>query len=65
MVFSLEQQKSTFICMTRQIDKVRFSYLDLPRVVEWMIRGSLYNIQHPSGFKQHPFKDAGKKEVNR
>ena len=40
------------------IDKVRFSYLDLPRVVEWMIRGPY--IQHPLGFKQHPFKNAGR-----
>jgi len=36
--------------MTRQIDKVRFSYLDLPRVVEWMIRGpyTIYNIPQGS-----------------
>ena len=34
-----------------------FTYLDLPRGAEWMIRGA--EKHHPLGFKQHPLEDAG------
>ena len=36
---------------------IQYIYLDLPRGVEWMIRGP--EKHHPLGFKQHPLEDAG------